>query len=181
MGNGAIGSALDSGSRGSWFEPRFPRSCLCSSSGQSADPVSRRHPVRDGAEAPCPRSPTAGGTSLRRWAVRVRIAPGTLCPCSSPGRAASLYLAGSRFDSGRGLLMGGRESADPLGFNPRASRFEPGRRARAFVAPADRASPRYGEGRAFESRRRLHVTVVSAVSTRPRQGLSAGSNPVGHS
>ena len=39
--------------------------------------------------------------------MRVRIAPGTLRPCSSLGRAASLYLAGSRFDSGRGLLMGG--------------------------------------------------------------------------
>ena len=27
-----------------------------------------------------PRSPTAGGTTLRRWAVRVRIPPGTRCP-----------------------------------------------------------------------------------------------------
>jgi hypothetical protein len=45
--------------------------------------------------------------------VRVRIAPGTRCPCSSPGRAASLYLAGSRFDSGRGLSMGNGVTAIP--------------------------------------------------------------------
>ncbi len=44
-----------------------------------------------------------------------------------------------------------------------------------------RARPWYGRGRGFDSRRRLHVAVVSAVSTRACQVRSAGSNPAGHS
>jgi hypothetical protein len=61
--------------------------------------------------------------------VRVRIAPGTRRPCSSPGRAASLYLAGSRFDPGRGLLMAGcsvGRGAMALNHERTLVRFQPG-------------------------------------------------------
>jgi hypothetical protein len=57
-------------------------------------------------------------------------------------------------------------------------RFQPGQ-----LAPFGSASTRpwYGRAARFDTGEGLHVTVVSAVSTRPCQGCRASSNLVGHS
>jgi hypothetical protein len=68
-------AALGSGPRGSWFESR--EGSFAAAHGCGSAFVQRMARVGTGWRLACPRSPTAGGTSMRGWAVRVRIAPRT--------------------------------------------------------------------------------------------------------
>ena len=81
------GRAPDPGSGGSWFEARV------GSRASVAHPAERslrtgRKAVRGRPEAPCPASPMAGGTSLRRTVVPVRVRHWVSCRASSSGQSA---------------------------------------------------------------------------------------------
>ena len=121
--------------------------------------------------------------------MRVQISPSARCRLSSSGRARSLYLRGSPFEAGRRLRWAVAQLAELRFLVPPVPGSSPGRPAHAcLVIMAARrhgkaaagvrfpeqalcgrgaggsASPPQGEGRGFDPRRPLHVTVVSAVS-----------------
>jgi hypothetical protein len=163
--------------------PGIGSHALVAESGRRASPrcwwSARAVPVQVRAGAPCrrarlrPRSCKAGGSARHRTAAH---GGRLLCRQGrrrlerrndagpSPARPAHAFRIGVR--------------------SPLVWACSPGRhrgKAPRGCSSAGRAQRSQRWGRGFEARRPLHVTVVSAVSTRPRQGFRAGSNPVGHS
>jgi hypothetical protein len=92
---------------------------LCRRARLRPSPRKAGGPARHRVAAPGPRSPMAGGTSMRRWAVCVRIAPGTRTP---PWRSWQRSRPVSGRSPGRNrpeALMAARGIGRPAGPWPR--------------------------------------------------------------
>jgi hypothetical protein len=172
-------AALGSEPRGSWFESR--EGSFAAAHGLRLRLRTADGPVRPRVAALRPRSPTAGGTRMRVWVVRVRVAPRTLAPGSNDRAplvrpaleaGARWFESSSRNDA---LRIGVRSS---LVWTCRPGRHRG--RAHAVVAQQVRARRCQRRGRRFEAGQPLAcLSRPTGRSHGVQTAGSAGSNPAG--